>query len=246
MSFQRVSQLLNRSLPSAGALPLPASPQPPVQTLSAAPRVTSSPLKNPDALFQSLAGSVSPTRAVLPAVSWGAETPRDQLVALGQKYGVPYTPGQDEKQFQKQVIQQVIRHKARTHGIPERIALAIAMNESGQKMWSDLDKGTLVAGRNVRDGVLKSTDWGVMQINDKAHPRAFPRAKTDLEYNIDYGLSYLARQRQRVQGDLNLGFGDWDRTIASYNLGHNPSTERAYAIAERYVSHVQQRAQSLA
>lgn len=82
-----------------------------------------------------------------------------------------------------------------------------------------------------------------MQINDKAHPRAFPRAKQDLEYNVDYALSYLARQRERIQGSLNLGLGDWDRTVASYNLGHNPSTERALATAERYVSRVKERSQ---
>lgn len=242
MSFQQISQLLSRSVPFAETGPRSAPPP----AVGPTPSPSPSPLKNPDVLFQSRVGPASSTRAVLPVFNRGTDTPRAQLVALGQKYGVPYTSGQDDKTFQKQVIQRVIRHKARAYGIPERIALAIAMNESGQKMWSDLEKGTLVAGRNVRDGVLKSTDWGVMQINDKAHPRAFPRVKADLEYNIDYGLSYLARQRARIQGDLGLGFGDWDRTIASYNLGHNPSTARAYAIAERYVSHVQKRAQSLA
>ena len=52
------------------------------------------------------------------------------------------------------------------------------------------NSGKLTEGKNVRNGVLSSTDWGAMQINDKAHPKAFPRAKHDLEYNIDYGLNF--------------------------------------------------------
>lgn len=243
MSFQQVSRLLKHSLPTGSSSFAPV--QKPLSAPASLPasQPLSSPLKRPDALFQSAIFAAPVPATSLPTLNLGSE-PRAQLVQLGAKYGVPYTP--DLKQYQKQVIQQVIRHKARAYGVPERIALAIAMNESGQKMWSDVDKGTLVAGRNVREGALKSTDWGVMQINDKAHPKAFPRVKTDLEYNIDYGLRYLARQRQRVQGSLNLGFGDWDRTIAAYNLGHNPRTERAYATAQRYVSHVHKRAQSLA
>lgn len=187
--------------------------------------------------------------AQIPAISssfqLNLDSPRQQLMSLGQKYGVPYTGG-DINNYQKNLIKTIIRFKAREHGIPEHIALGIAGNESGWKMWKNLDKGELVAGRNVRDGQLKSTDWGVMQINDKAHPRAFPRVKQDLEYNIEYGLSYLARQRNKVSGDLNLGLGDWDRTVASYNLGHNPKTERAYQIAARYVGHVSNRASQFA
>lgn len=167
-------------------------------------------------------------------------SPREQIMRLGQKYGVAYD-GSDLKKYQTKVIKTILKAKAQEYGIPEAIALGMAGNESGWKMWKNMDSGALIEGRNQREGKLLSTDWGVMQINDKAHPRAFPRAKQDLEYNIEYGLSYLARQRQKTQGNLGLGFGDWDRTIASYNLGHNPSTERAYQIAQNYVSHVKAR-----
>lgn len=233
-SFQRVSQLLS----GGGFSPLPASPM--AQRSSPALPVSALPLQRPDQLFRE-----RPVLSGIPAASVSTSgSARQQLMQLGQKYGVAYTSGQSLASYQKRVVQQIVRVKAREYGIPESIALAISKNESGQQMWKDLSAGTLVAGRNVREGQLLSTDWGAMQINDKAHPSAFPRAKTDLEYNIDYGLRYLARQRERVQGSLNLGFGDWDRTIASYNLGHNPSTERAYAIAERYVSHVHRHAQA--
>lgn len=183
--------------------------------------------------------------AVLPSISLAAGSAVQQLKQIGQKYGVPFQGGNIQT-YQRQVVQAVITHKAREKGIPVEIALAIANNESGSKMWKDPATAELVAGQNKRDGVLKSTDWGAMQINDKAHPKAFPRAKLDLEYNIDYGLSYLANQRSRTQGNLNLGFGDWDRTIASYNLGHSPQTERAHQIAQNYVGHVRKQADQLA
>lgn len=163
--------------------------------------------------------------------------PADQLQTLGKKYGVPYQ-GQSLTTYQKTVAEAIIAAKAQSYGIPLNVAMGMAGNESGRKMWSNPDKGTVTQGKNIRDGVLLSTDWGVMQINDKAHVKAFPRAKYDMEYNIDYGLKFLARQRNSIQGSLGLGFGDWDRTIASYNLGHNPQTTRSYEIATRYVSGV--------
>lgn len=241
-SFRRVSQLLS----SGGFNPLPASPVAHISSPTSppplsVPRPLNHPLQRPDQLFRA-----GPVLSGIPAAMAVTASPsaRQQLMQLGQKYGVAYPSGQSLEAYQKRVVQKIVRVKAREHGIPESIALAISKNESGQQMWKDISAGTLMAGQNIREGQLLSTDWGAMQINDKAHPSAFPRAKTDLEYNIDYGLRYLARQRDRVQGSLNLGFGDWDRTIASYNLGHNPSTERAYAIAERYVSHVHRHAQS--
>ncbi len=227
--FSLVSRLLDLSRPQS-------TPAPALLAPVARPALDRLELKTPTQLF---AG------AVLSSISMTAASPLQQLKQTGQKYGVPFQGG-DTQSYQRQVIKAVITHKAREKGIPVEIALAIANNESGSKMWKNPSSAELVAGKNIRDGVLKSTDWGAMQINDKAHPKAFPRAKTDLEYNIDYGLSYLARQRGRVQGSLNLGFGDWDRTIASYNLGHSPKTERAHQIAQNYVGHVRKQADRLA
>ena len=189
-------------------------------------------LTNPSTLFK---GSIPATGVLSSQASFA--TAKDQLFFLGQKYGVPYQQEGLDK-YQSKVIKAIIQIKAREHGIPEAVALAISGNESNCKMWKDIERGIPVQGKNIRDGVLLSTDWGAMQINDKAHSKAFPRAKEDLEFNIDYGLRYLARQRTEIKGSLGLGFGDWDRTIASYNLGHNPSTHRGYEIAQRYVSHV--------
>lgn len=50
-----------------------------------------------------------------------------------------------------------------------------------------------------------------MQINDYWHPEAFPRAKTDVAFNIEYGAKYLASQYKR--------YGDWHDAVAAYNAG---------------------------
>lgn len=228
-----VSQLLQSAPGSVQQAPLSSvnSPRPLGDRLS---------LAAPSSLFRGLVPV-----GVSNQLSFSGQTPRQQLMGLGQKYGVPYNGG-DLNRYQSDVIKAIIRVKAREYGIPEHVALGISGNESGWKMWKNINTAEVVEGRNIRDEELKSTDWGAMQINDKAHARAFPRAKQDLEYNIDYGLSFLARQRQKVQGDMGLGFGDWDRTVASYNLGHNPSSQRDYEIAARYVGHVSNRAEQFA
>lgn len=219
-----VSQLLQQPVPMSRLQPLPVS--------SSGDRLA---LASPTSLFRGL------TPAIASQLSFKGASPAQQLVSLGQKYGVPQRSG-NLNSYQSDVIKAIIQVKARQYGIPEQVALGISGNESGWKMWKNVSTGELIEGRNVRDGVLSSTDWGAMQINDKAHSRAFPRAKQDLEYNIDYALSFLARQRQSIRGDMGLGFGDWDRTVASYNLGHNPSSRRDYQIASNYVGHASDRA----
>ncbi len=169
----------------------------------------------------------------IPAVGGfnGPKSPTEQIMDMGKKYQIPYTGDIDS--YQKRVVKAVIMHKALEYGVPMNVALGVAGNESGWKMWSNIQKGTLVNCKNPN-----STDWGAMQINDHAHTKAFPRAKNDLEYNIDYGMQFLSNRQNKIKGSLGLGFGEWDRTIASYNLGHNPKSTRDYEIANKYVSRV--------
>jgi hypothetical protein len=167
----------------------------------------------------------------------GIKTPTQQIIDVGQKYNIPYTG--DINSYQTRVVKALIMHKAMEYGVPLNIALGVAGNESGWKMWSNIEKGTLV--KCVNSG---STDWGAMQLNDNAHKKVFPRAKQDLEYNVDYGMKFLANRINSIKGSLKLGFGEWDRAVASYNLGHNPSSKRDYEIAQKYVSRVKK--QSLA
>jgi hypothetical protein len=172
-----------------------------------------------------------------------------ELKNIGKKYNVSIEKAETPESFQKRVVKAVVIAKAKEHGVPARVALGMAGLESEMKMWDNIgDKHpTVVQGKNFvwqRDKKhpeakakkhLSSTDWGAMQVNDKAHPEAFPKAKTDLEYNVDYGLRYLADTRKSVKGNLGYGFGDWDRTIGAYNLGHNPRGKNDHKVARRYI-----------
>jgi hypothetical protein len=171
------------------------------------------------------------------------------LKRIGTKYKVPFQAGEDLGAYQVKVVKAVVIAKAKEHGVPEKVALGMAGLESEMKMWENIEgkNPVVIQGKNFvwkkdkkhpeqrAKKMLSSTDWGVMQVNDKAHPGAFPKAKTDLEENVDFGMKYLAETRQSVKGSLKLGFGDWDRTIGAYNLGHNPSSKRDHKIARRYI-----------
>jgi len=129
----------------------------------------------------------------------------------------------------------VVRAEAKRKGIPETVALGISGLESEWTMWRNVDAGTVLSNANRRGGKVVSTDWGVMQINDKAHRQAFPKVTGDLVANVRFGLQFLVDQRQENKGSLGLGMGDWDATLASYNLGHRPKGNVEMKIARAYV-----------
>jgi len=108
----------------------------------------------------------------------------------------------------KAEIKELIVSTAKKHKVPADIALAVAWKETGWNHYSD--DGTVVAGRNCnKNGKLISTDWGIMQVNDHAHPQAFPRAKTDIRYNIDFSV--------RLLKSLYKEQGSWQKAIRAYN-----------------------------
>ncbi len=152
-----------------------------------------------------------------------------QLVQLASQHGLAQM---HPDALQVRVIKAEVMARADRLGVPRSLALAVSGHESGGwKMWNQ----QVVSNTNQGDnGHVQSTDWGVMQINDKAHPQAFPRASKDLAYNIEYGLNYLAELHKVYQGSLNQGFGDWDITLAAYNLGHAPSPDEM-PTAARYL-----------
>lgn len=172
-----------------------------------------------------------------------------ELKKIGEKYQIVFVPGENLDAYQHKVVKAVVIAKAKEHGIPKNVALGMAGLESEMKMWENVEgkNPIVVQGKNFvwrkdknhpsakAKKILTSTDWGVMQINDKAHPEAFPGVKDDLEKNIDYGLTLLSSIRHEVKGSLEYGFGDWDRTIGAYNLGHNPSGKDDHRIARRYI-----------
>lgn len=158
--------------------------------------------------------------------------PQHQLQTLAQRY--VYL----EHKHPQALIQATVRQHAFVHHIPLAVALGISGHESGGwKMWQEKSQATLANINYHPNGHVASTDWGVMQINDRAHPEAFPRARQDIAYNIAFGMALLAKTHKVYQGSLNLGFGTWDTTIAAYHLGHAPTPAEMPQV-QRYVKQI--------
>ena len=161
-----------------------------------------------------------------------------ELEKLATKYNVTIAPGDTVANNQQKIIKQIVKVKAKEMGIPEAVAIGMVGHESGWTMWKNVDQSTLINCPNKKNGKLLSTDWGAMQVNDKAHPEVFPKVKKDVEANIEFGLQYLKWNRNSAKGSMNIGFGDWDKTIASYNLGHKPVNDNDMSIALPYLKRV--------
>lgn len=122
----------------------------------------------------------------------------------------------------KSTINELLNRAADKYNIPRNILKAVALRESNWTMYDS--SGSAVAGKNS-----SSTDWGIMQINDKAHPKAFPRAKEDIVYNIEYGAKYLSKQYRR--------YNNWYDAVAAYNAGTAIRKDGKY-INQKYVDFV--------
>lgn len=160
-----------------------------------------------------------------------------QLNRLAWRHHLPLAKVSSETE-QRRIIRTVVAHLADRYGVPRRVALGLSGHESGG--WQMWDPATLevIHGDNPAQGQRPaSRDWGVMQINDRAHPAAFPRARRELAYNLDYGLRFLAGLHRVYAGDLRLGFGDWDATLAAYHLGHPPDGDELPG-ARRYLQQI--------
>ncbi|MBM3274135.1 MAG: lytic transglycosylase domain-containing protein [Candidatus Sericytochromatia bacterium] len=97
----------------------------------------------------------------------------------------------------------MLSEAAERNQIPPEILMAIAFKESN---WRHYNRDG-----SVLRGQWTPSDVGIMQINEKAHPAAFPRARTDMRYNIEYGARYLKWQFER--------YGNWEEAVAAYNSG---------------------------
>ena len=100
-------------------------------------------------------------------------------------------------------IRKLLSEAAERNQIPPEILMAIAFKESN---WRHYNRDG-----SVLRGQWTPSDVGIMQINEKAHPAAFPRARTDMRYNIEYGARYLKWQFER--------YGNWEEAVAAYNSG---------------------------
>ncbi|MCM3269588.1 C40 family peptidase [Paenibacillus elgii] len=114
--------------------------------------------------------------------------------------------------------------KSKEMGLPTDIALAIAWTES--KMTQFTKDGQCYKGENKVDGKVVSTDWGIMQLNDKAWGDTydFDKIKKDWKYNIDCGLKVALNRYKKA---LELGEENIPRaTYSGYNTWSNLSRYR--------------------
>ena len=105
------------------------------------------------------------------------------------------------------LVDQEIERAAERAQVPPDLLKAVAWQESG---WMHYSRAGVQrnANRN-KAGSVVSTDWGIVQVNDRAHPRAFPRARVDPRYNLEFGGRLLRSLYQET--------GDWERAIERYN-----------------------------
>lgn len=121
----------------------------------------------------------------------------------------------------KETIQSLLLATAQKYDIPPAILMGIAEVESN---WCQYKKN----GRILRGGCR--ADQGIMQINEDAHPEAFPRARYDIAYNIEFGARYLR--------DLHQQYQDWPKAIAAYNLGSYRVNKRGHVVNQVYIDKV--------
>jgi len=99
-------------------------------------------------------------------------------------------------------------------GLPAEIGWAIAWTES---KWTQFKSdGTPFSSNNET-----SKDWGIMQINEDAHPDAFPQAKTDWKYNVEYGLKYALVKYNKAKTMYSDRTAIARATYSAYNTGSN-------------------------
>jgi soluble lytic murein transglycosylase-like protein len=119
-------------------------------------------------------------------------------------------------------IRKILIETADRLGIPREILMAVAFKES---TWRHYEKD----GRVLR-GRWSPSDVGIMQISEIAHPAAFPRAATDMRYNIEYGARYLKYQFER--------YGNWNDAAAAYNFVSARRNRKGRLLNQGYVDKV--------
>lgn len=120
------------------------------------------------------------------------------------------------------ILDVVVRY-SEAYDVPEDLVKAIIVQESGGRV----DAINVNYGE---DGNIRSTDHGIMQINDRAHPRFFDRnredfvcdASSNVECNIRAGTeilkgSYDAYNNGRVFTCTGKLYSGWEAALRGYN-----------------------------
>jgi hypothetical protein len=101
-------------------------------------------------------------------------------------------------------IDPIIKESTKDNEVTPTVISSLLWTESGYKPDAK--------NENVKDGKVISTDRGIAQINDSAHPDVTEEQANDPAFAIPYAV-----------GELNKGLkvfdGDWNETIVSYNRG---------------------------
>ncbi|HBE77739.1 MAG TPA: hypothetical protein DDW65_08120 [Firmicutes bacterium] len=121
----------------------------------------------------------------------------------------------------KQQVADYVVEQCREIGVPEQLGLATAFTESEMTQFNK--DGTVYHGSNP-----DSTDWGIMQINDKAWGDRFDmnRLRTDWQYNVRAGLQILKNSYDTAikNSEADKGPGPANQNLAraaysGYNAG---------------------------
>jgi hypothetical protein len=118
-------------------------------------------------------------------------------------------------------VAEYIINECKEIGLPEQLGLATAMTESEMTQFNK-------DGTPFRHGNFDSTDWGIMQINDKAWGDQYDLnlVKTDWKYNVRAGLQILKHSYDAAMksGEGLKGPGDVNQNLvraaySGYNAG---------------------------
>jgi len=121
----------------------------------------------------------------------------------------------------KQQVAEYIIGECREIGIPEQLGLATAATESEMTQFNK-------DGNPFRHSNSDSTDWGIMQVNDKAWGDQYDLnlLKTDWQYNVKAGLQILKHSYDAAlkNSEGMKGPGDPNQNLAraaysGYNAG---------------------------
>lgn len=156
-----------------------------------------------------LAGAASPALAAPPAAS--VATTAIAASAAAETSLLDLDPATLPAQVvfsNPYLVEREIEQAAQRAQVPPDVLKAIAWQETGWQHYSHGNRVQRNPNRN-KAGVVVSTDWGIIQINDRAHPRAFPRVKTDPRYNLEYG--------GRLLRSLYQENGTWEKAVERYN-----------------------------
>ena len=105
----------------------------------------------------------------------------------------------------QQPVQIAIQDAADRFNVPKELAMAVAKHESG------FNPNATYQNKN-KQGVVTSTDWGVMQLNDATVKTLGVKNPLDPMENIEAGVGLLADLLKRYQGDQT-------KALAAYSAG---------------------------